>query len=142
MAHEHSAREQLMATPTRRHATRRWLRYLIRSFGFAFAGIGQMIRTERNAQIQFLAAVLVIICGVLFRISLVEWIALVLAITFVLTLEAINTALEALVDLVNPQLHPLAKRAKDIAAGAVLLAAIGAAVVGCLVFVPKLLALW
>ncbi len=142
MAREHSASDQMAVTSARRYAVQRWLRYLIRSFGFAFAGIGQMVRSERNAQIHFLAAVLVAIGGVLFRVSLQEWIALVLSITLVLALEAINSALEALVDLASPHYHPLAKRAKDIGAGSVLIAAIGAAIVGCLVFLPKLLALW
>ncbi len=142
MVRECSANEQMAVMPVRRYAIQQWLRYLIRSFGFAFAGIGQMIRTERNAQIHFLAAVLVVIGGVLFRVSLQEWIALVLSMTLVLAFEAINSALEALVDLANPHFHPLAKRCKDISAGAVLIAAIGAAIVGALVFVPKLLALW
>ncbi len=142
LVRERSASEQRAATSSRWYAIQQWLRYLIRSFGFAFAGIGQMVRTERNAQIHFLAAVLVVIGGVLFRVSLLEWIALVLSMTLVLAFEAINSALEALVDLASPHLHPLAKRCKDIGAGAVLIAAIGAAIVGGLVFIPKLLALW
>jgi len=100
-----------------------------------------MLRTQRNAQIHFVATLVVVAAGFIFGVGIGEWIALVLAITLVLALEALNTALEAVVDLASPQLHPLAKRAKDVAAGAVLIGAIGAAVVGCLIFIPRLLAL-
>lgn len=118
----------------------RWLVGLIRSFGFAFAGIGAMLRTQRNAQIHTVATIVVVVAGWFFGVSTGEWIALILATALVLSLEALNTALEAVVDLVSPQPHPLAKKAKDVAAGAVLIGAIGAALVGCIIFVPKLLA--
>ena len=121
--------------------SRLWLFGLIRSFGFAFAGLGWMLRTQRNAQIHFVITIAVVLVGLWLRVSAVEWIALILAIALVLALEALNTALEAVVDLVSPQYHPLAKRAKDSAAGAVLIGAIGTAIVGCIIFLPKLLAL-
>lgn len=121
--------------------TRPWLINLLHSFGFAFAGIAAMLRTQRNAQIHTAITCAVIIAGFALRVSPGEWIALVLSITMVLALEAINTAIEAVVDLVSPQQHPLAKKAKDVAAGAVLLAAIGTATVACIVFLPKLIAL-
>ena len=126
---------------TGRHPALRWLIGLIRSFGFAFAGIGALLRTQRNAQIHAAATIVVALAGLFFGVSLHEWIALILSIALVLALEALNTALEAVVDLVSPQPHPLAKKAKDVAAGAVLIGAIGAALVGCLIFIPKLLAL-
>lgn len=120
---------------------RRWLVGLIRSFGFAFAGLGWMLRTQRNAQIHVAITCAVIIAGFALRVSVAEWLALILSIALILALEALNTAVEAVVDLVSPQPHPLAKRAKDVAAGAVLLGAIGVAIVGAIVFLPKLLAL-
>lgn len=119
----------------------RWLVGLIRSFGFAFAGVGAMLRTQRNAQIHTVAMIVVVAAGGLFGVTADEWIALILATALVLALEGLNTALEAVVDLVSPQPHPLAKKAKDVAAGAVLIGAIGAALVGCIIFLPRLLAL-
>lgn len=143
-----------MSAKTQRHAddqrllpatvslrVRRWLVGLIRSFGFAFAGLGWMLRTQRNAQIHVAITCAVIIAGFALRVSTGEWLALILSITLILALEALNTAVEAVVDLVSPQPHPLAKRAKDVAAGAVLLGAIGVALVGVIVFLPRLLAL-
>src|SRR3712207_4326058 len=138
MTGDRFAGETEMATSTRRQAVRRWISYVIRSFGFAFGGIGQLVRTERNAQIQTAAMLAVIAAGVIFRVSALEWIALVLSISLVLALEGVNSAIEAVVNLVSPQYHPLAKRAKDVGAGAVLIAALGAAVVGCFVFLPRL----
>ena len=118
------------------------LRHIIRSFGYAFAGIGVMLRHQRNAQIHLAITAIVIVAAVFFRVSVGAWLALTLAITLVLALEALNTALEAIVDLASPEFHPLAKHAKDTAAGAVLIGAIGAAVVGCIVFLPPLFALF
>lgn len=120
---------------------RRWLWGLVRSFGFAFTGLGGMFRTQRNAQIHVVITCAVIIAGFALHVSVGEWLALILSIALILALEALNTAIEAVVDLVSPQPHPLAKRAKDVAAGAVLIGAIGVAVVGVTVFLPKLLAL-
>jgi diacylglycerol kinase len=121
--------------------TRSWLLGVLRSFPYAFAGIGWMLRTQRNAQIHVAITCAVIIAGFFFRISAGEWLVLIAFITLVLALEALNTALEAVVDLASPQFHPLAKRAKDAAAGAVLIGAIGSVVAGAIVFLPKMLAL-
>jgi len=123
----------------RGQSARLWLLGLLRSFGYAFAGIAHMLRTQRNAQIHLLITLLVVAAGVFFRITIGEWLALVLAIALVLALEALNTAVEAVVDLAAPRFDPLAKRAKDAAAGAVLVGAIGAAIAGLLVFVPRLI---
>lgn len=128
--------------PLRRTAAARlWLVGLIRSFGFAFVGLGWMLRSQRNAQIHVAITCAVIIAGFALRVSTGEWLALILSIALILSLEALNTAIEAVVDLASPQPHPLAKRAKDVAAGAVLLGALGVAIVGVIVFLPKLLAL-
>jgi diacylglycerol kinase len=116
-----------------------WLKKRLNSFRYAFSGIMDLFRSQPNAHIHLFAAAGVIAAGFYFQISMQEWGLVALAITGVLAAEAFNTAIEHLTDLVSPNLHPLAGKAKDAAAGAVLLTAIGAAVVGCLVFLPKLL---
>ncbi len=97
-----------------------------------------VLRTERNARIESMVAVLVILAGLVFQISRLEWIVVVLLICLVLALEMINTAIEATVDLAMPEWHTLAKIAKDSAAGAVLLVTSGSVVVGILIFGPRL----
>ena len=114
---------------------------LIRSFGHAFAGIGHGLRTQTNLRIHIVAALCVIIAGLLLRISAIEWAILVVTIMIVMSAELFNTAIEAVVDRVGSEPHPLSKIAKDTAAGAVLIGAIGAVIVGLLIFGPKLLAL-
>jgi diacylglycerol kinase (ATP) len=105
-------------------------------------GIGTLLRTQTNARIHLAATVVVIGAGFGLEISRMEWALVVAAIGLVWTAEGLNTAIEAAVDLVSPEQHPLAGRAKDVAAGAVLLAALAAAVIGVLVFGPRLLALF
>ena len=111
---------------------------LIGSFRFAFAGIGYLFRTQRNARIHAVIAVIVCIVAAWLRVTRVEWAILVLSIACVLILEGLNTALEAAVDLASPQIHPLAKIAKDVTAGMVLIAAIASAIVGLLILGPPL----
>jgi len=113
----------------------------LRSFGFAFRGLKVLLQSQQNARIHALATVLVVVAGAILRLSSVEWGLVALAIAGVWAAEAINTAIEALVDLTSPEHHPLAAKAKDVAAGAVLAAAIGSAVVGGFVFGPHLLRL-
>ena len=107
---------------------------LLESFNFAFEGIIHVVRYERNLRIHFLIAVGVIIAAVGFDVTRMELIALLLAIAFVLIAEMLNSALEAVVDLVTPSVEPLAKIAKDVAAGAVLIATVTAVAIGYLVF--------
>ncbi len=114
---------------------------LARSFGYAFRGIGMMIRTQANARIHAGATLLAVGAGFWLGISRGEWCAVIAAIGLVWTAEGLNTALEAVVDLVSPDQHPLAGQAKDVAAGAVLCAAAAAFVTGLLIFGPRLLAL-
>ncbi len=113
----------------------------IRSFRYALQGLADMFRTQPNARFHVVASVSVVTAGFWLEISRLEWLAVVLCLAFVLALEAVNTALEYLTDLVSPEYHQLAGKAKDAAAGAVLVAAIGAAVVGGVVFLPKVWAL-
>ncbi len=107
---------------------------LLESFNFAFEGIIHVVRYERNLRIHFLIAVAVIIAAVGFDVTRMELISLLLAIAFVLIAEMLNSALEAVVDLVTPSVEPLAKIAKDVAAGAVLIATVTAVAIGYLVF--------
>ena len=111
----------------------------LRSFGHAFRGLKVLLQTQQNARIHASATVLVAAAAALLRISSIEWALIVLAIVCVWATEALNTAVEFVVDLVSPGHHPLAAKAKDVAAGAVLVAAIGAAIVGGLVFGPHVL---
>ena len=110
-----------------------------KSFLHAMAGIAAAVKGERNMRIHLVAAVAAISLGAWLGLSECEWVAIVICVALVASLECANTAIEAAVDLASPDIHPLAKKAKDCAAGAVLLASIGSAVVGCVIFVPKLL---
>ncbi|MEL7425673.1 MAG: diacylglycerol kinase family protein [Bacteroidota bacterium] len=110
-----------------------------RSFGYAFKGIATLFRTQVHAWIHLVAMVMVIALGLFFGIKSWEWVVLILCITLVLAAEAFNTAIEFLTDLVSPDFHPLAGKAKDTAAAAVLISAIGAAIVGLIILGPYLL---
>lgn len=112
---------------------------LYKSFGQAFQGIFNTIRTERNIKIHCAAAILVTIFGIWLQISKTEWMICFILFGLILALELVNTAVEATVDLFTEERKPLAKKAKDAAAGAVLIVAIFAAVIGILIFIPKLL---
>ncbi len=117
------------------------LKKQINSFRFAFKGIGRLVKTQTNAKIHLASLVIVVAAGLYFKIPVTEWCLVAFAISSVLAAEAFNTAIEDLTDLASPEHHPLAGHAKDLAAGAVLLTAIGAAIVGCLIFAPKFLKL-
>ena len=108
----------------------------LRSFGYAIRGLKVLLQSQHNARIHALATILVATAGALLRISLTEWALVALAIVCVWAAEALNTAIEFVVDLVSPEHQPIAAKAKDVAAAAVLIAAIGALVIGGLVFGP------
>jgi len=112
----------------------RWL-----SFRYAFSGILYVFRTQKNAWVHFAATVLVVVLGIWLRISSASWAILLLTISAVWSAECINTAIEAAVDLISPQKHPLAKIAKDASAAGVLLIAIGSVGVGLFLFGPALI---
>lgn len=118
-----------------------FLQKRLKSFGYAFAGIATFFSETVHAKVHLSAAVLVVIAGLYFHVSATEWIALIICIGAVWSIEAINSSIEYVVDLVSPSRHPLAKKAKDVAAAGVLLASIAAAIVGLIVFVPKVMAL-
>jgi diacylglycerol kinase len=111
---------------------------VVRSFGYAFEGLAAMLRTQPNFVVHVCAAVLALALGLLLRLSPAELALIVLTIALVLVLECVNTALESLSDVVSPDFHPLIKRAKDVSAGAVLIAAIASVAVALLLFVPHL----
>ena len=110
---------------------------ITKSFGYAFEGIFTCIRKERNMKIHCIMAVLVVIAGIILKLSPVEWCICLGLFGLVMALELVNTAVESVVDLVTSEYKPLAKIAKDTAAGAVLIAAIMAAIAGLIIFVPK-----
>jgi diacylglycerol kinase (ATP) len=112
----------------------------LKSFTFAFAGIGSMLRTQHNAWLHLVSTVAVVAAGIWFAIDRAEWVFLILAIVAVWVAEALNTAFEFLCDVASPEFHPLVKHAKDVAAAAVLIASIGATIIGLMVFVPYLFA--
>ena len=111
----------------------------IRSVKYAFRGIGTMVHSQHNAWIHAIATVAVILAGLLWGIERQEWNWIVLAIVSVWTAEALNTAFEFLVDVTNPTFHPLVQKAKDVAAGAVVIAAVGSVIIGVLIFGPHLI---
>lgn len=113
----------------------------IRSFRYAFNGIKLLILREPNAWIHCFAAVCVVGAGLCLGLSTVEWGIIILVIGAVLAAEAVNSAIEVLADRVTPDYDEAIKQAKDLAAGAVLLLAIAAAVIGVIIFLPKLLSL-
>ncbi len=117
-----------MSTPRRRPPS------IIESFNFAFEGVIHVLRTQRNMRIHFLLAAGVLVAALAFDVEKMELIALLIAICFVLVAEMINTAVEAAVDVASTSFDPMAKLAKDIAAGAVLISAVNAIAVGYLVF--------
>ena len=109
---------------------------LVKSFYYAISGLLTALRLGRNIKVHCLAALVVIVAGMIVGLHLIEWAILVVMIAQVMTAELINSALEFVVDLVSPHYHTLAKYAKDIAAGAVLLSASAAIIVGGLIFWP------
>lgn len=114
----------------------------IKSFLYAINGIIHLVRHEPHARFHLLATVAVVGAGFYFNVSANEWCTLCLSIGLVFSAEGFNTAIERLTDLASPEQHPLAGQAKDVAAGAVLLASIAALVVGIIVFFPRIISIY
>ena len=108
------------------------------SFAHAFRGLRFMLQSQHNAWIHGSASIAVCCVGAILRISAAEWCLIILAFITVWVAETLNTAVECLTDLVSPEFHPLAGKVKDIAAGAVLISAVGAAVIGAIILIPPL----
>jgi len=112
---------------------------LFKSFQFAFEGLKTALIKGRNFKIQIGLGILSIFLGIILKISSFEWVDLFLIIATVLILELINTSIEAIVDLVSPEIQEKAKIAKDVSAGAVLIASIAAVFIGAFLFIPRLI---
>lgn len=121
---------------------RKPLKTTLHNFRYAFRGVYILLRDERNAWIHLAAALAVIGAGAWLGLSRTEWLVVVVVIAAVIAAEAFNSALERLCDRVSTEHHPLIGEAKDLAAGAVLITALGAAVAGLIIFVPKICALF
>ena len=119
-----------------------FLKKRIRSFGYAFKGIGKLVASQRNAQIHLVATIVVILAGWGMTIKALEWALLMLAMGSVWSAEAMNTAIEILADKVEPGYDEQIGRVKDVAAGGVLLSAIFATLMGAWIFIPRLIALF
>lgn len=114
----------------------------LESFYYAWNGIKILIKEEHNARIHLFATFLAISLGIYFSLSSVEWICLVLTIGLVISLEAVNSAIENIADFISPEWHEQIKKIKDLSAGAVLIAAIAAFFVGLILFLPKVNLKW
>lgn len=113
------------------------MKAFLSSFVYAWTGIVYACKKERNLKIHLFAAATVLLAAAFTGLSAVEWLVIILLIGGMISLEMINTAIEHVVDLVTKEIHPLAKYAKDVAAGAVLVYAIVSAIIGLLIFLPK-----
>ncbi len=111
-------------------------------FSYAWEGIVQVVKLERNFQIHLITALLVIIAGFILGLSRMEWIFIVIAIGIVLIAEMINSTIERIMDYIKPDIHPAAKQIKDMAAGGVLIAAVAAFIIGLFIFIPNIIALF
>ena len=114
----------------------------MKSFHYALQGLLNAVRSERNMRIHIAAAMLVITAGFFLKVSQTEWMILLMCIGFVISLELMNTALEYVCNAAVPQFHPFIRHAKDMAAGAVLVAAIASAITGGIIFIPKIIVLF
>lgn len=110
---------------------------IIKSFQFAFSGFGHAFKYGRNFRIQIGLFIIAVIFGIGFRITPEEWLDIFIIAGIVLILELINTSLESIVDIVSPEIHPKAKVAKDVAAGAVLIASFFSVLIAAFIFLPK-----
>lgn len=118
------------------------LKKFINSFTYPIKGLKYAYRNEQNLAVDVGIAILVVIAGLIFKVSTVEWVILVLTIGLVISCELINTAIEAVVDLVTEEYHPLAKVAKDTSAASVFIFAIVAVIIGLIIFLPKIIMLF
>lgn len=110
----------------------------LKSFGFAFKGLLHLIKTEASIQLQSIIAIIITFAGFYFNISTTEWLFQIFAIGFIITAEGLNTAIEKMADFIHPEHHKKIGIIKDVSAGAVLVAAITAVIVGCVIYIPKI----
>lgn len=110
----------------------------IKSFGYAFNGLKVLVVEEHNARVHIFASILVIILGAYFKINTTEWLFIIASIGAVISMEAINSAVEGIADFISPDYHELIKKIKDLAAASVLISAFAAFVIGLIIFLPKI----
>jgi len=123
------------------HGKNKWsFKKFINSFKYAFTGIKTTYKKEQNIKVHTIMAILVIVFGFILKISYYEWLICLFLIGSVIALEVVNTAVEITVNLASPEIHPLAKDAKDVSSGAVLVMAITSAIIGLIIFIPKIVA--
>lgn len=118
------------------------LKRLGKSFVYATRGIISAYKTEQNLIVHTIALIINIVLMIIFKLSTIECVLIIIVITIVFALEMVNTAIEYAIDMAMPQIHPLAKISKDVASGAVLVSAIGALVVGLIIYLPKIIMLF
>ena len=118
------------------------IKRFFKSFGYAAKGIFSAFKTEQNLLVQLIVGIITIVLGIVLKVSTVELLVIILAIGLVMSMEFVNTSIEYVVDMAMPEIHPLAKSSKDIAAAAVLFSAITAFVIGLIIFVPKIIDLF
>ena len=110
----------------------------MKSFSYAFNGLKTLIRTQHNTWIHLAASIIIVVLGIIYELTKLDWALIIFSITLVWMAEALNTAIEFLADAVTKEFHPLIEKAKDVAAAAVLIAALGAVTIATLVFTPLL----
>lgn len=118
------------------------LKKLFKSFGYAFEGLKDSYKTEQTIRIYVPVAIFVILLSIFFKLKTYEWIVIIAILGIILVMELINTSIESVVDLVTIEKKPLAKRAKDIMASAVLVTAIMSVIIGLIIFIPKIILLF
>ena len=130
-----------MATASRDKLKEKGIKRFVNSFGYALEGLIYAFKYEQNMLVHILATILVVVLGLIVDLSSTEWLFVFLIIGLVVATELINTSIEAVVDLISPDEHPLAKIAKDTAAAAVMVFAIVSILIGIFIFLPKIIAL-
>ena len=118
-----------------------YIKQRIKSFKYAFEGIREVLQSQANPKIHLTVAIVTVILASYIGLTRIEWCLIILCIVLVFSAETFNTSIEHLTNLVSPEYHPLAKKTKDAAAGAVLWVAMGACIVGLLIFLPKVVAI-
>ncbi|GGD04548.1 diacylglycerol kinase family protein [Pontibacillus salipaludis] len=107
-------------------------------FSFAFQGLWEVLKTERNFRIHLSVSAIVVLAGLFFDLAAWEWVAVITIMAMVIILEMINSVIERIMDFLSPEQHPLVGEIKDISAGAVLVAALASVIIACIIFLPKL----
>ena len=128
-----------MVLETRNERKGKSLKRFFNSFKHSFAGLDYTVKNEQSILVMTIATIFAVILGITFKITPLEWVLMVMIIGIVLSCELLNTAVEAVVDLVSPEIHPLAKIAKDTASAAVFICSLISFIIACFIFIPKII---